>query len=150
MRVRLIGDAARAVGLSASAVRYYEQRGLVRPAVRRAGRRLYGPLELRRLAFVQLVHRLGLPLTTASKMLDEPGERWRSEAEAELVRLDELIARARGAQVFLRNAIACPHEHPVSECPALVETLDQVLAGRTVDDLADQHAADNASRPGGT
>ncbi|MBM7790075.1 MerR family transcriptional regulator [Tenggerimyces flavus] len=139
--MRPIGEAARTVGLSPSALRYYEQRGLVSPAARRAGRRWYDTAELRRLAFIQLIHQLGLPLTTAAAMLDEPDVRWREEAEAQIARLDALIARARGAQAFLRHTVTCPSEHPVTECPDLVATLDQLLAGRTVDDLADEHRA---------
>ncbi|WP_425486896.1 MerR family transcriptional regulator [Microlunatus speluncae] len=138
-RVRSIGEAARSVGLSPSALRYYEARGLVTPAARRAGRRMYGTGELRRLAFIQLVHQLGLPLDTAAVMLDESGAEWRVQAEDEIDRLETLVARARGAQVFLRLAVSCPNEHPVTECPDLVATLDQLLAGRTIDDLARDH-----------
>ena len=46
------------------------KRGLVRPQVRRGGRRMYGSEELRRLAFIKLAHRLGLPLQTAAAVLD--------------------------------------------------------------------------------
>ena len=61
MDVIPIGEAAARLGLTASALRYYDERGLVCPQVRRGGRRMYGPEELRRLAFIKLAHRLGLP-----------------------------------------------------------------------------------------
>lgn len=41
-----IGEAARMVGINPSALRYYEERGLVRPAARHAGRRMYAPEQL--------------------------------------------------------------------------------------------------------
>ncbi|MGH3694213.1 MAG: MerR family transcriptional regulator [Pseudonocardiaceae bacterium] len=47
-----IGQAADRLGLNPSALRYYDERGLVTPAARRAGRRVYGLEELRRLAFI--------------------------------------------------------------------------------------------------
>jgi DNA-binding transcriptional MerR regulator len=56
-----IGEAATRLGLSTSALRYYDERGLVCPHVRRGGRRMYGSEELRRLAFIKLAHQLGLP-----------------------------------------------------------------------------------------
>lgn len=48
-----IDEVARRFGLRASAVRYYEERGLLQPASRRAGRRWYGPDEIRRLAAIR-------------------------------------------------------------------------------------------------
>src|ERR1700759_3905262 len=63
-----IEEAARRLGLRASAIRYYEERGLVRPAARRAGRRWYGPAEIRRLAVIRYWQRSGL------MSLDEIGD----------------------------------------------------------------------------
>jgi len=55
-----IDEVARRLGLRASAIRYYEERGLVQPARRQGGRRWYGPDELRRLAIIQYWQRSGL------------------------------------------------------------------------------------------
>ena len=55
-----IDEVARRLGLRASAIRYYEERGLVRPASRQAGRRWYGPDEVRRLAIILYWQRYGL------------------------------------------------------------------------------------------
>ena len=41
-----IDEVARRLGLRASAIRYYEERGLVQPVSRHAGRRWYGPDEV--------------------------------------------------------------------------------------------------------
>jgi DNA-binding transcriptional MerR regulator len=61
-----IGEAARKLGVSASALRYYDERGLLRPAARRGGRRVYGADELRRLAFIHIAQRLGISLDTTA------------------------------------------------------------------------------------
>jgi DNA-binding transcriptional MerR regulator len=135
-----IGEAARMLGANASALRYYEERGLVRPTARRGGRRMYGTEELRRLAFVLLIQRLGLGLDTAAAVLDEPSQRWREVVERQIAVLTELIARAQGAQKFLAHALDCPAEHPVDECPVMIETLDDLLAGVSLDQLAARHA----------
>jgi DNA-binding transcriptional MerR regulator len=137
-----IGDAARMLEINPSALRYYEERGLVRPA-RRAGRRVYGPEQLRRLAFIQILQRLGVGLDAASAVLDQPSEQWRGVVREQIAGLEDLIARASAAQSFLRHALDCPADHPVQECPFLIETLDRRLAGATFEQLAAEHAAPN-------
>ncbi|MFL6055001.1 MAG: MerR family transcriptional regulator, partial [Actinoallomurus sp.] len=61
-----IGEAAKRLGMRTSALRYYEERDLVRPAARVQGKRVYGLQELRRLAFIQIAQRLGIGLDTAA------------------------------------------------------------------------------------
>jgi MerR family transcriptional regulator, copper efflux regulator len=48
-----IDEVARRLGLRASAIRYYEERGLIEAAARHGGRRWYGPDQLRRLAIIR-------------------------------------------------------------------------------------------------
>ena len=123
-----IGEAARMLGINPSALRYYEERGLVRPA-RRAGRRVYARDQLRRLAFIQILQRLGVGLEPASAVLDQPSEQWRGVVREQIAGLEDLVARATAARYFLQHALECPAEHPVQECPFLAETLDRHLAG---------------------
>lgn len=54
-----IEEVARRFGVRASALRYYERRGLLQPSARRAGRRWYGPAGLRRLAIIGFWQRSG-------------------------------------------------------------------------------------------
>jgi MerR family redox-sensitive transcriptional activator SoxR len=57
-----IGDLARRTGLSVSAIRFYESRGLVR-AVRTGGnQRRFQRADIRRLSFAQIAQQLGLTL----------------------------------------------------------------------------------------
>ena len=133
-----IGDAARMLGLNTSALRYYEDRGFLKPH-RHGGRRMYGMDDLRRLAFIQLMQRLGISLDAAAAVLNEPSEHWRVVVGEQLSALDELIARAQGARDFLQHALACPADHPVSQCPHMIEALDKRLAGVTIEQLAAEH-----------
>jgi DNA-binding transcriptional MerR regulator len=134
-----IGEAARMLGVNPSALRYYEQRGLVRPAARRGGRRTYGTEQMRRLAFIQLGQRLGLGLDTAAAVLDEPSQQWREVVRRQVTALEELIARARGAQTVLTHALDCPAEHPVGECPVMIEMLDGLVAGTSFEQFVARH-----------
>jgi DNA-binding transcriptional MerR regulator len=134
-----IGEAAQRLGMRTSALRYYEERDLVRPAARVHGKRVYGREELRRLAFIQIAQRLGIGLDTAAAVLDEDSEQWRETVGGQIQKLDALIARAQGAKDFLSHALMCPAEHPARECPHLVETLDRLLDGASFEELAKEH-----------
>jgi DNA-binding transcriptional MerR regulator len=137
MALVTIGEAAQILALNTSALRYYEDRGLVTPE-RRGGKRMYGREQLRRLAFIQLMQRLGIRLDAASAVLDEPSDQWRSVVREQIAAIEELIARANGARDFLEHALACPADHPVDQCPRMIEALDKRLDGLTIEELAAQ------------
>lgn len=103
---------------------------------------MYGLEELRRLAFLKIVHRLGLPLDTAAAVLDDPSEQWRDTVRRQIDELDRVIAQARAAQQFLTHALHCPTEHPARQCATLTGTLDRLLDGLSVEQLAAEHAPD--------
>jgi DNA-binding transcriptional MerR regulator len=135
MELVTIGEAAQVLALNTSALRYYEDRGLVTPE-RRGGKRMYSREHLRRLAFIQLMQRLGIRLDAASALLDEPSDQWRDVVREQIAAIDELIAKANGARDFLEHALACPADHPVDECPHMIEVLDKRLDGLTIEELA--------------
>ncbi|HEV2778330.1 MAG TPA: MerR family transcriptional regulator [Actinophytocola sp.] len=134
-----IGEAAEKLSMNTSALRYYEERGLVAPAERRGGKRMYGRAELRRLALIQLAHRLGVPLDTVGAIMDAPNESWRDTVRAQIAALDELIAQAQGAKNFLSHALQCPSAHPIDECPVMIGVLDDLVAGKSVERVAAEH-----------
>ena len=137
-----IGEAAARLGLTQSALRYYDERGLVRPQARRAGRRMYGAEELRRLALIKIFHQLGVSLDTAAAVLDDPSPQWREIVREQIAQLDKVIAQAQGAQLFLTHALHCPTDHPARECPTMTGALDRLVEGTTVAQLAAEHADD--------
>lgn len=142
-----IGRAAARLGLSTSALRYYDERGLVCPPERHAGRRMYGSEELRRLAFVKIAHRLGLPLGTAAAVLDAPGPQWRQTVREQIAELDDVIAHARAAQTFLTHAMNCPTDHPAHQCATMIAALDRLVDGTSVEELAAEHTDQPLPRP---
>lgn len=130
-----IGEAAHQLGMRASALRYYDERGLVPARTRRGGRRMYGREELRRLAFVKLALRLAIPLETVRAVFDDPGPRWRETIREEVAALDGLIEQAQGARAFLDRALECPADNPARDCPELTAALDRLAAGESADRL---------------
>ncbi|KUH67411.1 MerR family transcriptional regulator [Mycolicibacterium novocastrense] len=135
-----IGEAAARLQMAPSTLRYYDERGLVRPPNRQAGRRMYGADELRRLALLKIFNKLGLPLDTAAAVLDAPSPQWRELVRRQISQLDDVITQARGAQQFLTHALHCPSEHPARECPTMTRALDRLVDGVSVEQLAAEHA----------
>jgi MerR family redox-sensitive transcriptional activator SoxR len=58
-----IGDIATRTGLAVSAIRFYEDHGIVAPLRNAGGHRRYGRHDIRRLSFVMAAQKLGFPLT---------------------------------------------------------------------------------------
>lgn len=69
-----IGEIARRTGLSVSAIRFYEDRGLIEPVRSGGNQRRFLRSDIRRLSFILIAQRLGLSL---------------GEIEAELARLPQ-------------------------------------------------------------
>lgn len=57
-----IGDMARRTGLSVSAIRFYEARGLVTSARSHGGQRRYLRADIRRFSFIKIAQQLGLSI----------------------------------------------------------------------------------------
>lgn len=65
-----IGEVAQLTGFPAKTLRYYEDRGLIKPASRtEAGYRLYGPEEVARLEFIKRAKLLGLKLAEITELV---------------------------------------------------------------------------------
>ena len=63
-------EAARRLGVSAKALRLYEQRGLIAPARTAAGWRAYGPDEMAHVTEIAALRELGLSLAQVARVLD--------------------------------------------------------------------------------
>lgn len=113
-----IGEVARASGLRASAIRYYEERGLVRPIGRRGNTRVYAAEVLDRLAVIELAKRAGFSLAEIRKLLGGfgrkagPGKRWRALADAKRPELTRRIEETRRMLDLLDTLVECA-------CPTL-------------------------------
>ena len=66
-----IGQVAERTGLSVSAIRFYETKGLVTPLRNAGGQRRFRPSDIRRLSFVLIAQQLGFPLEGIAATLEE-------------------------------------------------------------------------------
>ena len=107
-----IGQDAAAVGLNASAVRYYERRGVMPKAARVSGQRRYRPDAIARLRTIQAAQQVGLSLTEITQLLagadnGESAEVLRELAERRLPEVEALIERAQAMKGWLELAAQC-------------------------------------------
>lgn len=108
-----IGEVARRVGLSTSALRYYETLGLLTPAERLSGRRRYDQEALDRLAMIDVAQRAGFSLREAKLLLDglqadtPPTDEWRQLAQQKVAEVDELLARTEAMRALLHTWLQC-------------------------------------------
>lgn len=101
-----IDEVARRFGIRASTIRYYEERGLLQPVSRHAGRRWYGSAELRRLAIIRYWQESALMrLDDIAEMLAGPegSARWRQLVDDQSRALGERIERMEAAKDFLEH-----------------------------------------------
>ncbi len=64
-----IGYLARRTGLAVSAIRYYEERGLVSPERNAGGQRRFKRSDIRRLSFVNITQKFGFTLERIAQLL---------------------------------------------------------------------------------
>jgi len=77
-----IGELASRTGVAASALRFYEERGLIRAERTGAGHRRFPRPTIRRVAFVVFAQRIGLTLEEIRRELDRlPADRAPSRAD---------------------------------------------------------------------
>ncbi|MFM0731924.1 MerR family transcriptional regulator [Paraburkholderia sediminicola] len=106
-------EAARRLGVSAKALRLYEQRGLVTPARTVSGYRTYGPDEMNRAAEIAALRALGLSLAQVAQVLKgdprslEPAlAAHEATLEAGIRQLVDTIAKVRGLRADLARGQA--------------------------------------------
>ncbi|GAC1483191.1 MAG: MerR family transcriptional regulator [Candidatus Dormibacteria bacterium] len=107
-----IGDLAAAAGLRPSAIRYYEDAGLLPKPRRLSGKRRYDPETVDRLMLIRFCIRLGMRLAEIRKLLATPrGERakehWRRLVDSHLEEINGLISAAQGVERVLLDAREC-------------------------------------------
>ena len=130
-----ISEVARHFGLATSAIRYYEDQGLLPPARRRSGRRVYDADVLTQLSVIELAKAAGFTLREIGELIEgcsgraAPGQMWRTLAERKLTELAHSIEVAQRMQAILQQLLAC-------ECP----TLD--TCGIEAKAVVDDHGSD--------
>lgn len=109
-----IGDLAARTGMSVSAIRFYEAKGLVQPFRTSGGQRRFLRSDIRRLSFALIAQQLGLTLPQIAAELGElPQGRtptasdWKRISKGIHKILDDRIAELKRTRDVLDNCIGC-------------------------------------------
>src|SRR5512144_1300488 len=109
-----IQEISRRSGVAASALRFYEERGLLRSERSGAGHRRFPRAALRRIAFIVFAQRVGLSLDEiAAELAKLPEQRtptrsdWARLSRAWSSRIDERIAELQRLKAGLTECIGC-------------------------------------------
>lgn len=117
-----IGAVARASGFPASALRYYEEKGLIQSVGRQGLRRMFPPSVLDRLAFITLGQNAGFSLDEMVSILKEGGAIDRKQLLEKAEALDRTIKQLTAMRDGLRHAAACTASSHF-ECPTFKRLL---------------------------
>ena len=115
-----IGEVAKRAGLRPSALRYYEEVGLLSPSDRVSGRRHYDASVLDRLRVIACAQSAGFTIVEIRELLQgEDGAQgaWRDLAERKLLELNALIDRAQATRRLLEDSLQCACQS-LEECAA--------------------------------
>ena len=105
-----IGELARRAKVAASALRYYEELGLLPSPARISGQRRYPESAARVVAAILLYRDAGFTLAEQKILASRTsasGE-WKRLVRRKLAELDEQIARAQAARDAIRHGLRCP------------------------------------------
>ncbi|HEY4372843.1 MAG TPA: helix-turn-helix domain-containing protein [Burkholderiales bacterium] len=125
-----IAEVARRSGVPASALRFYEEKGLIASVGRQGLRRSFAPGVLDQLALISLGQSAGFSLDEIRSMFLPDGKMSidRKMLAAKADELDAMIRRLRAMSHGLRHAAACPAPSH-AECPTFQRLLRAAAAG---------------------
>jgi len=115
-----ISEVAKQIGLRPSAIRYYEQIGMLAPAHRVSGQRRYDVTALHRLTVIQRARQTGFTLAEIRELFfgfrpgTPPSIRWQSLRKRKIVELDATLEHIQSMRTLVLQQGEC-------RCAALEE-----------------------------
>ena len=131
-RLLTIGELARRAGVATSALRYYEELGLLPTPARISGQRRYPESAVGLVGVILLLREVGFSLAEQKALMASRTvalDDWQRLARRKLAELDEQIANARAAREAVDHALRCPHED-ILDCPSFRSLITARLAGQ--------------------
>jgi DNA-binding transcriptional MerR regulator len=143
-----IGEMVERTGVAATALRYYDELGLVRPVARVAGRRRYAESAVADVGVVLLLREVGFSLAEISSLVcEDDGGAWRERIDRKLADLAVQQHRLDVARTALEHGRRCPSGEPLS-CPRFQSIVDGYMRGLSLEESHEQaHLSDARTAP---
>ncbi|MFC4010575.1 MerR family transcriptional regulator [Nonomuraea purpurea] len=135
-----IGELASRTGVATSALRYWEELGLLPAPARVSGQRRYPPSAVGQVGVVLLLRDVGFTLREAKTFIasrSPADDGWRELCQRKLAELDQRIAQAQVARTAIAHGLACPHED-LFECSNFADGVAALLAGRSLEEAHEE------------
>jgi DNA-binding transcriptional MerR regulator len=133
-RLLAIGELAERSGVATTALRYYDELGLVRPATRSSGRRRYAESAVAEVGAIRLFREVGFSLAEISSFLTACDRRSRQAIiDRKLAELTEQQHRIDVAREALAHGQRCPAGDPLS-CSRFWSIIDGQLRGLSLEE----------------
>lgn len=131
-----IGEVADRTGVATSALRYWEEFGLLPAPARVSGQRRYPPSAVEHVGLILLLRDVGFTLREIKALVGArtSGGDWRELQRDKLAELDRQIARMQAARGAIAHGLSCPHDN-VFECPNFADALAARLAGASLEEV---------------
>jgi MerR family copper efflux transcriptional regulator len=134
-----IGELAARFGLATHVLRHWEDMGLLSPARRVAGRRVYGPEHVTRVAEILLGKDAGFSLEQLRELFAAPDRARRREVlRGQLTQVRARMARLALSQTLLEHGLRCRHRD-YQACPRFQEMVLARLDGVDLAEALDHH-----------
>ena len=130
-----IGELARRTRVATSALRYYEELGLLPRPTRVSGQRRYPPSTVELVGVILFLRDVGFALGEMKTLMAARARSpdvWRNLVRRKVADLDDQIAKAGIARIALEHALRCRHED-LLECPNFWDVVASRLAGKPLD-----------------
>jgi DNA-binding transcriptional MerR regulator len=137
-RQMTIGELAKRAGVATSALRYWEELGLISAPVRISGQRRYPESAVGLVGMILLLRDVGFSLRESKALLASSPhavDRWRTLAQRKLLDLNRQISKAQTARDAIINALDCPYDD-IGRCPNFAGVVAARLGGKP---LAEAH-----------
>ncbi|MFB9477217.1 MerR family transcriptional regulator [Nonomuraea salmonea] len=127
-----IGELAARTGVATSALRYWEELGVLPAPTRVSGRRRYPPSAVEQVGLVLLLRGVGCTLQEIAAFTSaRTSDGWRELYQRKLTELDRRIAQAQAARTAIEHGLACSHEL-ITDCPRFAGGITALLEGATL------------------
>src|SRR5262245_43300034 len=130
-----IGELSERTGVAVTALRYYDELGLVRPQSRVSGQRRYAASAVRAVGVVLFLRDVGFSLGEIGELVAGGPHNglWSELIDRKLTALAEKEHRLAVARVALEHARDCPAQDP-TRCPRFWTISDARLDGESLED----------------
>ena len=132
-----IGELARRTRVATSALRYYEELGLLPRPTRVSGQRRYPPSTVELVGVILFLRDVGFSLGEMKTLMASRSRSpvaWRELVRRKVADLDDQMAKAGVARIALEHALRCRHDD-VFSCPNFAAVVAARLAGKPLEEF---------------